>query len=74
MSSNDVFGHKFNAASNWNEFAKNNPANKAWIEKEKKTWQLFATTDIVTTTNTYLVSNTVAGTSTNATIDTITKN
>jgi hypothetical protein len=74
MSSNDVFGHKFNAASSWCELAKNNPANKAWIEKEKKVWQLFATTNAVTKTNTAIVSNTVADTCTSATVDTTTKN
>ena len=74
MSSNDVFGHKFNAASSWCELANNNPENKAWIEKEKKVWQLFATTNTDTKTKTTIVSNTVADTCTSATVDTTTKN
>ena len=74
MSSDNVFGHKFNAASNWCELAKNNPANKAWIEKEKKVWKLFATTNAVTKTNTAIVYNTVANTCTSATVDTTNKN
>ena len=68
------FGHKFNAALSWCELVKNNPANKAWIEKEKKVWQLFATTNTVTKTNTAIVSNTVTDTCTSATVDTTTKN
>jgi len=41
MSSNRIFDHIFNAGSNWNDFAKNNSTNKAWLEKEQKVWELF---------------------------------
>lgn len=67
MSSNDVFGHKFNAASNWCELAKNNQANKARIEKEKKVWQLFATTNYVAKTNTTATTYTTTTTDTTTT-------
>lgn len=51
MSSNRVFDHMFNAGSNWNDLAKNNPTNKAWLEKEQKVWQLFAISNTTTSSN-----------------------
>ena len=73
MSTDHVFDHKFNAGSNWTKLAENNPTIKAWIEKEKKVWKLFAVTNTATINNNIVVS-TVANTDTSkiASVDTTT--
>lgn len=64
-----VFDHKFNAGSNWSKLAENDPVIQAWLEKEKKVWKLFATTNTATATNAVTTINTVTTANTATTIN-----